>query len=160
MEKKRLCKRVVYMQLLKYALLFVLLLIGFVCAALMTQGETKNLILLYIGTAEAIIAVLMVLLPILRYKFYSYGYDDMRVYIERGIIFRHRITIPVCQIQDLHYFEGPFMLIFKLGGITFSTAGSNFELVGLDRDEAKEIIQELEASLNKRIEEKRRETLH
>lgn len=52
-------------------------------------------------------AVLLLLWPRLRYKYYTYSVDDKRIVLRSGVIFRHQITAPICQIQDLHFFEVP-----------------------------------------------------
>jgi len=70
------------------------------------------------------------------------------------VIFRHQVVIPICQIQDLHRFQGPVMMLLHLGGVTISTAGSNFDLACLTAEDADAMIDALEALLEKRMEEK------
>lgn len=98
--------------------------------------------------------------PILKYKFYKYGYNDRKIIINKGVIFRHRIIVPVCQIQDLHIYQGPIMTIFKLSGVIISTAGSNYIINGISNENAKKMVQDLENDLQKRIEDINNETLH
>ncbi len=111
------------------------------------------------GASWLTVAVLLLIFPSLSYKNYSYGYDDKRFTVKSGVIFRHTITAPVCQIQDLHFYEGPVMRLLGIGKIMLSTGGSNFELVGLDKATAQTVIEELEEKLRRRIEEKNNETL-
>ena len=96
--------------------------------------------------------------PILRYKSYSY-YDEKKIVIKRGVLFKDTITIPVCQIQDLHIIQGPLMQILSLSSIEISTAGSNHSLSGLTNDDAKVMIDELSKYLEARIEDLKNETL-
>jgi membrane protein YdbS with pleckstrin-like domain len=98
-------------------------------------------------------------MPALRYKMYAWGYDDKRIIVKQGVIFRRRVVIPVCQIQDLHRIQGPLMMMFRLSDVTVSTAGSNFDLSTLTTEEADRMIDELEHNLETRIEEQKNETL-
>ncbi len=118
----------------------------------MEQSSVMLVVGLSLGIPVIILSAFLIIWPFLKYKFYSYYYDDERVIIKRGVIFRHTIVIPVCQIQDLHVFEGPIMMIFKLKGVIFSTAGSNFELTCLDGEVAEKIVIEIEEYLKKRVE--------
>lgn len=106
---------------------------------------------------SAIVCVLLGLIcfgyPFLKYHFYKYSYEEKKIFIQFGVIFRHKIVVPTCQIQDLHIYQGPIMTIFKLGGVIISTAGSNYLINGLNLDDAKKMVEELEANLEKRIEE-------
>ena len=102
---------------------------------------------------------LTLILPALRYKMYAWGYDDKRIIIKQGVIFRQRVVIPVCQIQDLHRTQGPLMMMLKLSGVTISTAGSNFDISTLTTAEADNMIDELEHNLETRIEELKNEEI-
>ena len=54
-----------------------------------------------IGIPAALLLAIALILPALRYKMYAWGYDDKRIIVKEGVIFRKRVVIPVCQIQDL-----------------------------------------------------------
>ena len=109
--------------------------------------------LLGVGVPVALILCLVLILPALRYKMYAWGYDDKRIIVKHGVIFRRRVVIPVCQIQDLHRIQGPLMMLLKLSGVTISTAGSNFDISTLTTDEADRMMVDLERNLEKRVEE-------
>lgn len=95
--------------------------------------------------------------PFMVYNRYSYAYNDKRIVIKKGVIFKYEIIIPVCQIQDLHLLQGPLMQLMKLQSVEISTAGSNYTINGLMYDDAKKMVDELEKNLNKRIEELKNE---
>ena len=90
--------------------------------------------------------------PNLSYYFYEYNFDDKKIEINRGVIFQHRIIIPIRQIQDLHLYNGPMMQLFNLGGIIISTAGSNFILSGISFEQANNMLKELEEKLESRLD--------
>ena len=91
--------------------------------------------------------------PSMVYNRYSYAYNDKRIVIKKGVIFKYEIIVPVCQIQDLHLLQGPLMQLLKLQSIEISTAGSNYTINGLEYSVAKKMVEDLENNLNARIEE-------
>jgi membrane protein YdbS with pleckstrin-like domain len=99
-------------------------------------------------------------MPALRYKLYAWGYDDKRIVVKQGVIFRRRVVIPVCQIQDLHRTQGPLMQLLKLSGVMISTAGSNFSISTLTTAEADLLVDALEHNLQARVEEQKNEKRH
>jgi membrane protein YdbS with pleckstrin-like domain len=98
-------------------------------------------------------------MPILRFNAYAWGCDDKRIVVKEGVIFKKRVVIPICQIQDLHRIQGPLMMIMKVSGVTISTAGSNFDISTLTTEEADCLIDELERRLEARVEEQRNEKI-
>ena len=121
--------------------------------------NVTTVVLLGVGILVALILCLVLIMPALRYKMYAWGYDDKRIVVKQGVIFRHRVVIPVCQIQDLHRTQGPLMMLLKLSGVTISTAGSNFDISTLTTEEADRLIDDLESNLEERIEELRNEEI-
>lgn len=116
-------------------------------------------VLLGAGIPIALLLGITLIMPALRYKMYAWGYDDKRIVVKQGVVFRRRVVIPVCQIQDLHRTQGPLMMMLKLSGVTISTAGSNFDISTLTTDEADRMIDELERNLETRIEEQKNEKI-
>ena len=95
----------------------------------------------------------IIIYPSLKYHYYSYSYDQTIIKINKGIIFRNKILIPVIQIQDLHLNQGPIMLLFKLASFEVSTAGSNYVINGLKYQECEKMVNEIHEFLENRIEE-------
>ena len=122
-------------------------------------GNVKLAALLGVGIPVFLLLCIVLILPALRYKMYAWGYDDKRIIVKQGVIFRQRAVIPVCQIQDLHRTQGPIMMMLGLSGVTISTAGSNFEISTLTTDEADRLIYELEQNLETRVEELKNEEI-
>ena len=87
------------------------------------------------------------------------GYDDRRIIVKHGVIFRQSVVIPICQIQDLHQTQGPIMMAFGLSDVTISTAGSNFNISTLTTKEAEALIDDLESILEARLEEQKNEKI-
>ena len=164
MELKKLDKSVLKLWYIRAAI-GALALIGVfvsVTAVLTATGAPSTVMLaglLGVGTVIALLLGFTLIMPALRYKMYAWGYDDKRIIVKQGVIFRQRVVIPVCQIQDLHRTQGPIMMMLKLSGVTSSTAGSNFDISTLTTAEAYRMIDELERNLEARIEELRNEEI-
>ena len=162
MELKKLNKSVLKLwyiraTIVSLALIGVFLSVAVILTATQAPSNVTLAVLLGIGIPVALLLCLTLILPALRYKMYAWGYDDKRIIIKQGVIFRQRVVIPVCQIQDLHRTQGPLMMMLKLSGVTISTAGSNFDISTLTTAEADNMIDELEHNLETRIEELKNE---
>lgn len=157
MELKKLNKSVLKLWYVRAALLS-LLPIGIFASAvaiLIFTGALESVffaVCLCVGAPMFLALCFTLILPVLRYKAYAWGYDDKRIIVKQGVIFKKRTVIPICQIQDLHRTQGPIMMALKLSGVTISTAGSNFDISTLTTAEADKLIDELERNLETRVE--------
>ena len=159
MEMKKLDKSVLKLWYIR-ALIGAVALIGVLVSAIvisLAAEASSNVVLavsLGVGIPVLLLLCLILILPVLRFQMYRWGYDDKRIVVKEGVIFRQRVVIPACQIQDLHRTEGPIMMLLKLSGVTISTAGSNFSISTLTTEEADRLIDSLEHLLQTRVEEK------
>ncbi len=124
-----------------------------------TPNNVTLAVSLGVGIPAALLLGITLIMPALRYKMYAWGYDDKRIAVKQGVIFRQRVVIPICQIQDLHRTQGPIMMMLRLSDVTISTAGSNFDISTLTTDEADRLIDALEQNLEKRVEELKNEEI-
>ena len=162
MEMKKLDKSVLKLWYIRAALEALALVLAFVGAVivLITADAAENVrlaVLLVAGISVALLLAFVLVMPALRYKMYSWGYDEERIVVKEGVIFRKRVVIPVYQIQDLHRIQGPIMMMLKLSDVTVSTAGSNFDISTLTTEQADKMIDELERNLKARVEEHKNE---
>lgn len=164
MELKKLDKSVRKLWYIRAAIIS-LALIGCLVSAIAilnaagAPDDVRAAVLLGIGIPDMILLCLTLAMPALRFKMYAWGYDDKRIIVKQGVIFRKRVVIPVCQIQDLHRTQGPLMMMLHLSGVTISTAGSNFDISTLTTAEADKMIDELERNLEIRVEELKNEEI-
>ena len=164
MELKKLNKSVLKLWYIHAAIESLALLGIFTSAAVIlnatgASGNVTLAVLIGIGIPVALLLAITLIIPALRYKMYAWGYDDKRIIVKQGVIFKKRVVIPVCQIQDLHRTQGPLMMMLNLSGVTISTAGSNFNISTLTTEEADRMIDELERNLEVRIEELKNEEI-
>lgn len=133
-------------------LLISLIPLGVLCGgvALIFENIIAGIIMIFIPLC---LLFVLIMYPTWAYNRYSYNYSERKIEIIRGVIFKHHIVVPVRQIQDLHLYEGPIMMLFKLKGVIISTAGSNYLIAGLDSNTAEGMIKELEQYLNDRLDE-------
>lgn len=158
MELRKLDKSVLKLWYIRAAIAALALIGVFKSATVILNvtGATSDItfaVLLGAGIPVALLLGITLIMPALRYKMYAWGYDDKRIVVKQGVVFRRRVVIPVCQIQDLHRTQGPIMMMLNLSGVTISTAGSNFDISTLTTAEADRMIDELERNLETRIEE-------
>ena len=107
---------------------------------------------LSVGVPCFLLSAFIVIYAFLKYHFYKYAYCEEKIVICYGVIFKHTIVIPVCQIQDLHVYEGPIMMMLKLKGVILSTAGSNFEIKCLEKEVAQKLVDDIQVFLKERLE--------
>lgn len=127
-----------------------LTLLGFLCLLIPGFAIDEEYRLAYfiaIGGIDFIVFVLFIIWPSLKYKYLTYQYDEEKIIIKKGVIFRSETIIPIIQIQDINTFQGPIMMIFKLKSLLISTAGSNKFFTGLSDEEATKMIYEIENSI-------------
>ena len=164
MKLNKLDKRVLKLWYIRAAIGAVALLcvLGGTLAILLAakaSGSVMLAVMLGVCIPVLLLLCLVLIMPLLRYNMYAWGYDDKRIIVKQGVIFRQRVVIPVCQIQDLHRTQGPIMLLLGLSGVTISTAGSNFDISTLTTEEADLLIDALEQNLEERVEELKDETV-
>lgn len=164
MELKKLNKSVLKLWYIRAAIVSLALIGVFVGSiviliAASAPADVRLAVLMAVGIPVFILLGFTLIMPVLRYKMYAWGYDDKRIVVKEGVIFRHRVVIPICQIQDLHREQGPIMMLLKLSDVTISTAGSNFDISTLTTDEADSMIDDLEEKLEVRIEEQKNEEI-
>ncbi len=160
MEMKKVSPRAKTLWMIRNVIWLVIITVAMAVALIFGFGEPGFAVVAIIASVSWLtIAVLLLVFPSLSYKHYSYGYDDKRLSIKSGVIFRHSITAPICQIQDLHFYEGPIMRMLGIGNVMIATGGSNFELIGMNKAEAQALIENLEEKLRARLEEKRNEEI-
>ena len=164
MKMKKLDKSVLTLWYIRAAILALALIgvfVGVLAIAVASGASEREKLIVFCAAGVPVFLLLGItlIMPALRYRMYEWGYDDKRIIVKQGVIFRRRAVIPVCQIQDLHRTQGPLMMMLKLSGVTISTAGSNFDISTLTTDEADRMIDELEHHLEIRVGEQKNEKI-
>lgn len=97
-----------------------------------------------------LLGVLMSLLshfwPAVKYRHIRWRLGDTGMEIHRGVLWQHRIAIPVARVQHVDVSQGPVQRWFDLGTLTIHTAGtknSSIELDGLAHSRAMQLRDQL-----------------
>lgn len=104
-------------------------------------------LVLFAGLILLLAIVYAYVMPKLQYKNYLYLVKEDEIILMFGVIFKKSVVIPVVQMQDIGYNEGPISQIFKLADVTISTAGSNHFIVCLPKNDAKEIVEQVKEKI-------------
>jgi membrane protein YdbS with pleckstrin-like domain len=94
-------------------------------------------LILWVAMAVGLLAIVAsfvgaLLWPALVHKHASWRLDKLGLEIRRGVLWRHRITIPLGRVQHADVSQGPLQRLFAIGTLTVHTAGTQNASVGLD----------------------------
>ena len=82
--------------------------------------------------ALMILAWLSYIWPVWDYRRRSYRLSETGLEIHGGVLWRHRISIPVARVQHADVSQGPLQRKYGLGRLTINTAGTQNASVDLD----------------------------
>lgn len=124
--------------LITTAVLGILGLIGVVALWLFVSEQIWWM--LGLGLYAVVICGLLVMAlvwPKIEYRHYFWRLDDKGLEIKRGVLWRHRISVPTARLQHADISQGPVQRMFGLSKLTVYTAGTSnasVELDGLSHD--------------------------
>lgn len=142
MLKKKLDKKMRTLWLIHATILSVICVMCYL-VLLVVPVKYRFYCMLVGGIVLSINIILLYLFAVLKYKFYFYYLEDGVIYIEHGIIFKHRIIMPCIKVQDVHLNSGPIMRALGLKSLEISTAGSNFSIAGINEEESLSLVTEI-----------------
>ena len=93
----------------------------------------------------AVVAAYAAVMPTWRYRTHRWEVTDTAVYTQTGWWARERRIAPMSRIQTVDHAEGAVARLFGLASVTVTTASSAgaLEISGLDRDRARQLVDEL-----------------
>ncbi len=93
------------------------------------------------------LASYVVVVPRWRYAVHRWEITETAVYTQSGWWARERRIAPMSRIQTVDHVEGAIARLFGLSTVTVTTASAAgaLEIVGLDRDRARTLVEELTA---------------
>ena len=99
------------------------------------QGEFNTLWIAIAVSVALILAALFVYTiswPWLSYQKASWRLDEEGLEIRRGVLWRHRITVPLGRVQHADVSQGPLQRQFGIGTLTVHTAGTQHASIPLE----------------------------
>ena len=150
MEFKNVNKKIKINWIIGRMIVLILALVGFVCSIIFIP---KDILGLYLGIIifEGLLVLLQIIytfvFPNLQYKKYLYLVKDDEVVFSRGVIFIEKCIVPMVQIQDIGFSQGPIELILGIATLEISTAGSNQSISGFTKDEAEELTNQIKEQI-------------
>lgn len=81
----------------------------------------------------------LLILPIRKYRSWSYQTDPDELHIHSGVLMRHETVIPLGRVQHIDVAQGPIERICKVCRLVLHTAGTHNNIVklpGLSRETA------------------------
>ena len=138
-------KKIKYIWMIWRLITLIILIVGMIIY--LFNNEEMNIRL---NSAIIVAFIMLILLNIFnliiipyQYRRYKYTINDEEIIITKGLIFRNHIIIPIVQIQDIGYSEGPIQLLLKIASINVSTAGSNHDYNGFEKEEAIKLVERI-----------------
>ncbi|MBL7251611.1 PH domain-containing protein [Alloalcanivorax marinus] len=121
------------------AIAVALLALAALFAPLLAGGALAMAALIAWLVALLVLAALGWWLPEAWYRRLRYCLDERGLSVERGLLWRHRITVPRVRVQHSDVSQGPLQRVFGVATLRLYTAGSRFTvttLPGLEHDTA------------------------
>ena len=112
----------------------------------------KLLLFIFSGLFYVIVILSLIIFPHLEYKKYLYLIKEDEVIFMRGVLFKSSIVVPIIQMQDVGFYQGPVAQFLGIASINISTAGSNLVIDGIKKEDAETIVNELKEKIKKYVE--------
>ncbi|AQW20917.1 hypothetical protein PL11_002785 [Lentilactobacillus curieae] len=78
-----------------------------------------------------------------RYAFFRYQLTEDAVQIQKGFIFRERVSVPIARVQDVKIEQGPILRSQNLQSVTVTTASTNHAIDGLEPEVAEQLREQI-----------------
>jgi membrane protein YdbS with pleckstrin-like domain len=84
-----------------------------------------------LATGACILLFFVLAWPAIEFRHARWSWDASGLEIHRGVLWQHRITIPISRIQHVDVSQGPLQRHFGLGKVTVHTAGTQHAAIEL-----------------------------
>jgi hypothetical protein len=88
------------------------------------------------------------ILPFYVYKKHGYLISEEEIVIETGVLFRQQVNVPIKRIQHIEKRQGPIQILMKQATVVIVTAGSLTNIIGLENEQANEVVASIQEKLN------------
>ncbi len=110
-----------------------------VLVSLMVASEVAGLAWVLLGAAGAVSAVLVLVVPQLRWRRWRYEVREEEIDLQHGTFVMRRTLIPIRRVQHVDTEAGPLRTTFGLTTVTFHTAAGGVSIPALTRGTAETV---------------------
>lgn len=82
-------------------------------------------------TGACLLLLFVLAWPAIEFRHARWTWDESGLEIHRGVLWQHRITVPISRIQHVDVSQGPLQRQFGLGKVTVHTAGTQHAAIEL-----------------------------
>ncbi|HKK95070.1 MAG TPA: PH domain-containing protein [Anaerovoracaceae bacterium] len=132
----------------------VVLVITFIIALalIVMLTEVKWLVISLIALL-IIEAIVVVFVPIIRYKRYKYRITDEEIDVIEGFLWITRKIVPIERLHKIEIAQGPIDRMYNLAKVEVTTAGGDITIRFLEKKIAEEIAATLKTRINEIVRE-------
>ncbi|MGE4275022.1 MAG: PH domain-containing protein [Candidatus Methanomethylophilaceae archaeon] len=126
------------------ATVYLLIAVGFLFFTTTVIAEIPDWVgWLVLAVAVIYLPLAVLLVPLLRMRYWRYEIREHEIDIQHGIIIIRRNLIPMVRVQHVDTEHGPILRHYGLATLKVSTAASNFYIPALSKEKANELRGEI-----------------
>lgn len=121
-----------------------------------TEFQPTYIKTILVSVASLLVAIYVtynIVLAFMTYKYYEYEVTEERVTIQKGILFKKTIILPIKRIQHAEKMQGPIQILMKQASVRIFTAGSVETIFGLSLSQSNELLDELNNLLDRHLKD-------
>lgn len=117
-------------------------------AHLFLKDVTLPLSVNWLWALLAVIWVICIVAPFVRYQRYRYRFTEEEIDMREGFLFVHRDIVPIERLHKIALESGPVDRIFGLTKVIVTTAGGEVVIRFLRNEQAEQIVEKLKRYIN------------
>ncbi|HEY8389417.1 MAG TPA: PH domain-containing protein [Clostridia bacterium] len=156
MDFQKIEKKMIYVRLITRSFFFLIYLIGIGIGLgnlyLYVNFTLFVFVTVLAGLLTLFFALLTFAFPFWIYKIYGYYISENKIVVRNGVIFLNTDIIPIKRVQHIEIMQGPIVRIFGLGSLNIYSAGSVQRIVGVKKQTAELLADQVKSCLDKKLE--------
>lgn len=139
------------------------IILALVCTAVLGgvwwffREETLPISIHLLWVLAAVIWVVSLIAPFVRYERYRYRFTEEEIDVKEGFLFVERNIVPIERLHKIAMETGPIDRIFGLSKVNVTTAGGDVVIRFLEAERAEQIVERLKTRINQYVQSERKE---
>lgn len=121
------------------------------------REETLPVSIHLIWALVAVVWVVSLIAPFVRYERYRYRFTEEEIDVKEGFLFVERNIVPIERLHKIAMEIGPIDRLFGLSKVIVTTAGGEVVIRFLETEMAEQIVERLKTRINQYVQAERRE---